>query len=82
MSIIKIEDLNKGDEVLIACNADFRRVIVTRQPRINPKKQWGKYSSIMCDILNEHDLTDYNVKRTMYQDLNYRQIWLLKKANE
>lgn len=83
MSIVKIEDLNKGDEILVASNGDLRRLRLTRQPRINSKRRWGgNYSTIMCDILGLQDLSDYTIIRTMYQDLNYRGIWLIKKANE
>jgi hypothetical protein len=80
--LVKIETLEKGDEVLIAANAEFRRLRLTRTPKVNPKRQWGRYSTVMCDILDAGDLSNYDVIRTMYQDLNYRQIWLIKKATE
>ena len=80
--IVEIEDLNKGDEVMIALNAEFRRIRLLRQPKENPKKQWGRWSAVMCEILNVTNLSDYTVEREMYQDLGWRQMWLLKRANK
>ena len=78
--IIKVDDLLVGDQIIFACGSALRRVKITRPMKETNNRQWGgMYSSAKVDILNAHDLEDDEVVKTMYQDLNYRDLWLIKR---
>ncbi len=79
--IIKVDDLLVGDEVIYASNGSLRRVKITRPLVLAKNRQWGgRYSSSKVDIMNVYNLDDQTVVRTMYQDLNYNDLWLIKRA--
>lgn len=79
--IIKVDDLQVGDEIIYACNGSLRRIKIIRPIKLAKQRQWGaKYSSSKVDILNTYDLTDTAIIRTMYQDLNYNDLWLIKRT--
>jgi len=40
----------------------------------------GHYSNTKVEVLNAHDLNDNTVVRTIYLDLNYRGLWLIKRT--
>lgn len=77
-TMVNVEDLKKGDEVLIASGGDLRRIKLLNDPRIAKHGYSGTYSSIKCEILNANKLDDYTVTRKIYQNLNYRKLFLLK----
>lgn len=78
--IIKVDHLQVGDEVIYGCGGSLRRIRITRPISLATKRQWGgTYSSCKVDILNQHDLNDKTITRTMYIDLNYRDLWLVKR---
>ena len=78
--IIKIDDLLVGDEVIYGCGSDLRRIKITRPIVAAKNKQWGgHYSSTKVDVMNVQDLHDQTLIRTMYIDLNYRSLWLIKR---
>ena len=80
--IIKVDDLLVGDQIIYACNGSLRRVKITRPLSVSKKRQWGgNFSSAKVDILNVHDLQDETVVKTMYQDLNYNDLWLIKRES-
>jgi hypothetical protein len=79
--IIKVDNLLVGDEIIYACNGKLRRVRITRPISLAKNKQWGgMYSSSKVDIMNVYDLNDKTIIRTMYQDLNYNDLWLIKRT--
>lgn len=79
--IIKVDDLLVGDEVIYASNGSLRRVKITRPLVLAKNRQWGgMYSSSKVDIMNVYNLDDQTVVRTMYQDLNYNDLWLIKRT--
>lgn len=79
--IIKVDDLLVDDEVIYASNGSLRRVKITRPLVLAKNRQWGgRYSSSKVDIMNVYNLDDQTVVRTMYQDLNYNDLWLIKRA--
>jgi hypothetical protein len=79
--IIKVDDLQVGDEIIYACSGSLRRIKIIRPIKLAKQRQWGpKYSSSKVDILNTYDLTDTAIIRTMYQDLNYNDLWLIKRT--
>ena len=79
--IIKVDDLLVGDEIIYASNGSLRRIRITR-PLIPAKnRQWGgHFSSSKVEVLNTHDLNDNTPVRTIYQDLNYKDLWLVKRT--
>jgi hypothetical protein len=77
--IIKVDDLLVGDEVIYASNGSLRRVRITR-PLVQSKGYSGHYSSSKVDIMNVYNLDDQTVVRTMYQNLNYNDLWLIKRT--
>lgn len=78
--IIKVDNLLVGDEVIYACKGSLRRVRITR-PLVQSKKAYsGHYTSSKVDIMNVYNLNDQTVIRTMYQNLNYNDLWLIKRA--
>ena len=77
--IIKVDDLLVGDEVIYACNGSLRRVRITRQLVASKKGYSGHYTSSKVDIMNVYNLDDQTVVRTMYQNLNYNDLWLIKR---
>ena len=77
--IIKVDNLLVGDEVIYASNGSLRRVRITR-PLVQSKGYSGHYSSSKVDIMNVYNLDDQTVVRTMYQNLNYNDLWLIKRT--
>ncbi len=105
--LIKIEDLEVGDEVIIA-GGQMKYLRILRKPKLSKSLSWNggpRYSSMKCstkfDIVAQTRTYmsggtprtyNYNEKvwgitgdghnRELYQDLNDRPIWLVKKAGQ
>jgi hypothetical protein len=78
--IIMVDDLKVGDEIIYASNGSLRRIKLIRPLQLAKQRQWGgMYSSTKVQVLNTHDLNDKTPIRTMYQDLNYKDLWLIKR---
>ena len=79
--IIKVDNLLVGDEIIYASNGSLRRIRITRPLVAAKNRGWGgHFSSTKVDVMNVHDLNDKTVIRTMYQDLNYKDLWLIKRT--
>jgi len=79
--IIKVDNLQVGDEIIYASNGSLRRIKIIRPLQLAKQRQWGgMYSSTKVEVLNTHDLNDATPIRTMYQDLNYKDLWLIKRT--
>lgn len=78
--IIKVDHLQVGDEIIYASNGSLRRIRITRPLQLAKQRWGGMYSSTKVDVMNVHDLNDKKVIRTMYQDLNYKDLWCIKRA--
>ena len=79
--IIKVDHLQVGDEVIYASGGSLRRIRIIRPLVVAKNRSWGgHYSSAKVDILNVYNLNDKTIVRTMYQDLNYRDLWLIKRT--
>ena len=79
--IIKVANLLVGDEVIYGCNGDLRRIRIIRPLVENKTRTWGgNYCSTKVEVLNTYDLNDNTVIRTIYLDLNYRGLWLIKRT--
>ncbi len=105
MKLIEIEDLEVGDEIAIACQANFKYLRILRKPSLSTKKHWNTgnplYKSVKCSTRRvERSYTrTYNGKQynrtekvfeftgddhnfNHYVNLNYRQLLLVRKADE
>jgi len=93
--LVKIEDLKKGDEILVPCQVDFKHLKLLRTPVLRPDKpnSWRTgYKNVQCSICNRKsggnysnyvctgDVKDHNDKISF--DLNYRSIWLISREKE
>ena len=79
--IIKVGDLLVGDEIIYASNGSLRRIKIIRPLVVAKNRGWGgHFSSSKVEVLNTHDLNDNTPVRTMYQDLNYKDLWLIKRT--
>ena len=79
--IIKVDNLLVGDEIIYASNGSLRRIRITRPLVAAKNRGWGgHFSSTKVDVMNVHNLNDNTVIRTMYQDLNYKDLWCIKRA--
>jgi hypothetical protein len=79
--IIKVDDLQVGDEIIYASNGALRRIKIIRPLRLAKQRQWGgKYSSTKVNVLSQYDLNDKTIIKTIYQDLNYNDLWLIKRT--
>lgn len=73
--LIKIEDVRKGDEILIPCNSSIRYLKVIRPPKPRKKNitKWKTHTSAWCsskiekkdEIIQWNNGTSYAVKRTI-----------------
>ena len=79
--IITVDNLLVGDEIIYASNGSLRRIRIVRPLVVAKNRSWGgHYSSTKVEVLNTHDLNDNTVIRTIYLDLNYRGLWLIKRT--
>ena len=78
--IIKIENLLVGDEVIYGCGSDLRRIKIIRPIVLAKNRTWAAYSSTKVEILNLNDLNDTTPIRTIYLDLNYKDLWCIKRV--
>lgn len=89
--LIEIKDLEIGDEILIPCQVDFKRLRVERKPVLRAQTTWnGGYKAIKCAVRNnnlngnysQYDCTNEDYNDTMNIDLNGRRIWLIKRKEK
>lgn len=105
--VINIEDVQIGDEILIACQSHFKWIKILQKPVLGKPHSWrpgiDRYKSVKCTSnrkATEHYRKDYrNPSNTQgilyykyewivsgenhnwkyYQNLNDKQLWLLKR---
>jgi hypothetical protein len=57
MELVKVEDLNVGDEIVISCQSCFKYLRIVRKPTISKKRHWRTgallYKSVKCSIRRE-----------------------------
>jgi hypothetical protein len=89
---IEIDELQKGDEVIIHGNGYIQYVKVLRPLKLAKNSNWRGdtyYSRVKCSF-KEHDTHSWDRRGTLtgeghtkekYVDFNYRNIWLVKREN-
>ena len=87
--LIEIQDLKVGDEIIISCYSQLKYLKIVRIPKNKEStrfkcsiKQMQRTSGNYTWGVNcfEQDITQHN--KVIYQDLNERQIWLVKRENK
>lgn len=58
MTIVKVEELEKGDEIMIPSSSQFKYLRVLSEPKISTKKHWSDptivlYKSVKCSTAEE-----------------------------
>jgi hypothetical protein len=57
MKLVKVEDLNVGDEIIISCQSCFKYLRILRKPMVSKKKHWRTgatiYKLVKCSIRRE-----------------------------
>ena len=80
-TIIRVEDVQKGDILLVGIFSDLRKIRVLNTPRKATGTAWKEYSSIKCEVFKDADISNQEVAKIMYQDLNCRRLYLLEREN-
>lgn len=92
---VEVKDLREGDEIIISSYSDLKYLIVLKDPSVGKNKHWNTgqllYKAVKCsirrDVLTTRTGWEYKKNictpeghnEVIYQDLNYRAIWLVKR---
>jgi hypothetical protein len=68
--IVKVEDLDIGDELLVGYQGGFRRLKILEKPRIGKRVHWQSKDPLYV-----------NVKVSTYVDTTYRTSWRWANGN-
>ena len=95
LKLIKVSELELGDEIIISSYSDLRYLKVLKLPKLKTNKWGDYYTNVKCSIKQEHYLNRWGKQRninifeqdvtkhnsTIYKDLNNRHILLVKREN-
>ena len=95
LKLIKVSELEVGDEIIISSYSDLRYLKVLKLPKLKTNKWGDYYTNVKCSIKQEHYLNRWGKQRninifeqdvtkhnsTIYKDLNNRHILLVKREN-
>ena len=95
LKLIKISELEIGDEIIISSYSNLKYLKVVKLPKLKTSRWGDYYTNVKCSIKQEHrvskldknininifeqDVTQHN--SVIYQDLNNRDILLVKREN-
>ena len=95
LKLIKISELEIGDEIIISSYSKLKYLKVLKLPKLKTSGWGDYYTNVKCSIKQEHhsskwgkqininifeqDVTQHN--SVIYQDLNNRDILLVKREN-
>lgn len=87
MELVKVEDLEIGDEILLSCQGCFKYARVVRKPMVGKGTHWRTntpmYKSVKCSLNRDENgawkFTPDNHNFEQYLDLNYRDILLVRR---
>ena len=93
LKLIKVSELEVGDEIIISSYSNLKYLKVLKLPKLKTSRWGDYYTNVKCSIKQEHrvsklgknininifeqDVTKHN--STVYQNLNNRHIFLVKK---
>ena len=95
LKLIKVSELEIGDEIIISSYSKLKYLKVVKLPKLKTSRWGDYYTNVKCSIKQEHyitrlgkqinvnvfeqDVTKHN--STVYQNLNNRHIFLVKREN-
>lgn len=95
LKLIKVGELEVGDEIIISSYSNLKYLKVLKLPKVKTNSWGSYYTNVKCSIKQEHyvskwgknmhinifeqDVTQHN--SVIYQDLNNRDILLIKREN-
>ena len=95
LKLIKISELERGDEIIISSYSKLKYLKVLKLPKLKTNSWGDYYTNVKCSLKQEHrvsklgknininifeqDVTQHN--SVIYQDLNDRDILLVKREN-
>lgn len=94
LKLIKISELEIGDEIIISSYSKLKYLKVLKLPKLKTNSWWDYYTNVKCSLLKkimkdgnfewnafpfEQDVTKHN--SIVYQNLNNRDILLVKREN-
>ena len=95
LKLIKISELERGDEIIISSYSKLKYLKVLKLPKLKTNRWGDYYTNVKCSIKQEHrvsklgknininifeqDVAQHN--SIIYQNLNNRDILLVKREN-
>ena len=94
LKLIKVNELEIGDEIIISSNSNLKYLKVIKLPKLKTSRWGDYYTNVKCSLskkrmkngnfewnvsIFEPDVTQHN--SIIYQDLNNRHILLVKREN-
>ena len=95
LKLIKVSELEIGDEIIISSYSNLKYLKVLKLPKLKTSRWGDYYTNVKCSIKQEHrvsklgknininifeqDVAQHNA--IIYQDLNNRDILLVKREN-
>ena len=95
LKLIKVSELEIGDEIIISSYSNLKYLKVIKLPKLKTNNWGDYYTNVKCSIKQEHhiskwgknihinifeqDVTQHN--SVIYQNLNNRDILLVKREN-
>ena len=95
LKLIKVNELEIGDEIIISSYSKLKYLKVLKLPKLKTSRWGDYYTNVKCSIKQKHcvskwgknininifeqDVTQHN--SVIYQDLNNRDILLVKREN-
>lgn len=95
LKLIKISELEIGDEIIISSYSKLKYLKIIKLPKLKTSRWGDYYTNVKCSIKQEHrvskldknininifeqDVTQHN--SVIYQNLNNRDILLVKREN-
>ena len=95
LKLIKISELEIGDEIIISSYSKLKYLKVIKLPKVKTNSWGNYYTNVKCSIKQEHHLSKWGKKMNInifeqyvtkhnsivYQNLNNRDILLVKREN-
>ena len=95
LKLIKVSELEIGDEIIISSYSNLKYLKVLKLPKLKTNSWGDYYTNVKCSIKQEHHIskwgkqTNVNFFETdtskhnsiIYQNLNNRHILLVKREN-
>ena len=95
LKLINVSELEIGDEIIISSYSNLKYLKVVKLPKLKTSRWGDYYTNVKCSIKQKHcvskwgknininifeqDVTQHN--SVIYQDLNNRDILLVKREN-